>query len=231
MSASIRPNLARAVSTIRAAVFGSPMSPSTSARSSDGGNGCALVMLRELATTRQPRFENASTIPAPIPCEAPVTITVFCMAPDPRLQDLLDDVDRAAGANLAGADRQELIQEGVPGSRRLEAGKGTEVVAPRGGELPTTERRLRFRAVVTQPLERHVDQRVVIRPERDPQVGLEDPVRAQDGPVVPAGEDAAAESRAFELAVCDGKGHPHAVWPPPELLRGGRRQSQRHERA
>ena len=35
-----------------AAVLGSPMSPSTSARSADAGNGFALVMFREFATTR-----------------------------------------------------------------------------------------------------------------------------------------------------------------------------------
>ena len=40
-----------AVSTIFAAVFGSPMSPSTSARFADAGNGFALVMFREFATT------------------------------------------------------------------------------------------------------------------------------------------------------------------------------------
>src|SRR5258707_14995854 len=55
------------------------MSPSTSARLSDAGNGFAFVMCRELPTTLEPRFKNASTSPAPIPCEAPVTIAVFCV--------------------------------------------------------------------------------------------------------------------------------------------------------
>ena len=50
-SASIRPNRAKAVATMFAAVLGSPMSPSISARRSDGGKGFTLVMVRELATT------------------------------------------------------------------------------------------------------------------------------------------------------------------------------------
>src|SRR5215470_16785110 len=53
------------------------MSPSTSARFADAANGFALVICREFATTLYPRFTNASTSPAPIPCEAPVTIAVF----------------------------------------------------------------------------------------------------------------------------------------------------------
>jgi DDE family transposase len=34
-------------------------------------------IFRELATTLKPRSTNAFTIPAPIPCEAPVTMAVF----------------------------------------------------------------------------------------------------------------------------------------------------------
>src|SRR5882724_3313038 len=36
-----------------------------------------LLMLREFATTLYPRSRNDWTTPAPMPCEAPVTRTVF----------------------------------------------------------------------------------------------------------------------------------------------------------
>src|SRR5215471_21690875 len=79
MRASMRPNRDTAVSAILAAVRGSPMSPSTSARFGDGGKGFVLEMFREFATLLYPRFRNASTRPAPIPWEAPVMIADFCV--------------------------------------------------------------------------------------------------------------------------------------------------------
>src|SRR5215468_10715025 len=66
-----------AVSTILAAVAGSPMWPSTSATWLDAATSVDWVIFRELATTLKPRSTNAFTIPAPIPCEAPVTMAVF----------------------------------------------------------------------------------------------------------------------------------------------------------
>src|SRR5580704_17117036 len=38
-----------------------------------------FLMLREFATILYPRSRNDWTTPAPMPCEAPVTITVFCL--------------------------------------------------------------------------------------------------------------------------------------------------------
>src|SRR5215510_11374056 len=55
------------------------MSPSTSA-SCDDGEKPAFDMLREVATTLYPRSRNAWTTAAPMPCEAPVTMTVFLLA-------------------------------------------------------------------------------------------------------------------------------------------------------
>src|SRR5580692_9375535 len=78
ISTSIRPNRDTAVSAIFAAVRGSPMSPSTSATFAAAANGFALVMFREFATTLYPRSRNDWAAAAPIPCEAPVTMTVFC---------------------------------------------------------------------------------------------------------------------------------------------------------
>src|SRR6267143_2849477 len=66
-----------AVSTILAAVAGSPMWPSTRATWLEAVTSVDWVTFRELATTLNPRVTNAFTIPAPIPCEAPVTMAVF----------------------------------------------------------------------------------------------------------------------------------------------------------
>jgi len=68
---------ARAVSTIVAAVAGSPTSPSTSASRSLASISLDRVTVRELATTFHPRAMNAFVIPAPMPCEAPVTRAVL----------------------------------------------------------------------------------------------------------------------------------------------------------
>src|SRR6266704_603113 len=76
-SASIDLKRDSAVSTILAAVAGSPMWPSTRATWLEAATSVDWVTFRELATTLQPRSTNPLTIPAPIPCEAPVTMAVF----------------------------------------------------------------------------------------------------------------------------------------------------------
>src|SRR5262245_176820 len=76
-SASIDLKRDSAVSTILAAVAGSPMWPSTRATRSDAAISVDWDIFRELATTLKPRSTNPFTIPAPIPCDAPVTTTVF----------------------------------------------------------------------------------------------------------------------------------------------------------
>src|SRR5262245_58888844 len=76
-SASIDWNRASAVSTTLAAVAGWPMWPATMATCSGGVTSVDWLTLRELATTLKPRATSAFAIPAPIPCEAPVTMAVF----------------------------------------------------------------------------------------------------------------------------------------------------------
>src|SRR5438105_15279079 len=107
ISTSIRPNRDTAVSTILAAVPGWPMSPSTSAIFAAPANGFSLVMFREFATTLYPRFRNASTSPAPIPREAPVTIAVFAVF---AICEILFSVQfaRTSHSTLEGCGRQDL---------------------------------------------------------------------------------------------------------------------------
>src|SRR5438309_11091253 len=76
-SASMDRKRDRAVSTILAAVAGSPMWPSTRATWLEAATSVDWVTFRELATTLKPRSTNALTIPAPIPWDAPVTMAVF----------------------------------------------------------------------------------------------------------------------------------------------------------
>src|SRR6267143_131426 len=66
-----------AVLTILAAVAGSPMWPSTRATWSEAATSVDWVIFRELAMTLKPRSTNSFTIPAEIPCDAPVTMAVF----------------------------------------------------------------------------------------------------------------------------------------------------------
>src|SRR6185369_12010840 len=80
-SASIDLKRYSAVSTILAAVASSPMWPSTSATWSEAVTSVDWVTFRELATTLKPRSTSPFTIPAPIPCEAPVTMAVFRWLP------------------------------------------------------------------------------------------------------------------------------------------------------
>src|SRR5580765_732369 len=76
-SASIDLKRDNAVSTILAAVAGLPMWPSTRATWLEAATSLEWVTFLELATTLKPRSRNPFTIPAPIPCEAPVTMAVF----------------------------------------------------------------------------------------------------------------------------------------------------------
>src|SRR5882762_8509296 len=70
-SASIDLKRDSAVSTILAAVAGS-------ATWLEAATLVDWVTFRELATTLKPCSTNAFTISAPIPCDAPVTMAVFC---------------------------------------------------------------------------------------------------------------------------------------------------------
>src|SRR5207302_10299623 len=76
-TASIEPNFLRASSATFCAVSNWPMSPSINARWSEVESSLDFVAFRAVPTTLYPRARNARTIPAPMPCDAPVTITVL----------------------------------------------------------------------------------------------------------------------------------------------------------
>ena len=62
---------------------------------------------RELPTTAYPAPRNAATRPAPMPCEAPVTIATFGWSPPSDEVRLVYD---AAGLAAADADEDALVQ-------------------------------------------------------------------------------------------------------------------------
>src|SRR6266851_9840946 len=109
-SASIDLKRDSAVSTILAALAGSPMWPSTRATWLEAEISVDWVTFRELATTLKPRSTNAFTIPAPIPCEAPVTMAVFCGLIVVYLEDGLGLAVREI---LGEVGFRELMQRGA----------------------------------------------------------------------------------------------------------------------
>src|SRR5271170_6939457 len=121
-SASIDLKRDSAVSTILAAVAGSPMLPSTRATESEAATSVDWVILRELATTLKPRATNPFTIPAPIPCEAPVTMAVF-------LGPLMDvDLENVAGP---GGSEIRVQHDAVTGLAGFKPGEGVVDLAHR----------------------------------------------------------------------------------------------------
>ena len=72
---------------------------------------------------------------------------------------------------------------------------------------------------MTEAEGRHVNQGAVVSLERDAQIELENAVGAQQRPVTSAGQDHAAEPRAFEGATRNWRDHAGAVRYRAELLR------------
>src|SRR5207247_9991333 len=81
------------------------------------------------------------------------------------------------------------------------------------------------RSVVTDALERHVDEGAVVGLERDAQVELDHAVRALDRPIVAAWQHLATKPVTLERASGDRKRDAHAVGPGADILRGCRVQS------
>src|SRR5205807_9821929 len=95
-------------------------------------------------------------------------------------EELFDHVNRPAGANLPGANGKQPVQEGIFRFGSLEARHRTKVGSS-------------WRSVVTDALERHVDEGAVVGLQRDAQVELEDAVCAEERPVTATGDRQTAE--------------------------------------
>src|SRR2546426_12452376 len=72
---------------------------------------------------------------------------------------------------------------------------------------------------MTQPLKRHVDQRVIVGLQRDAQVQLQNAVGAQQQPVASTRQNLDAQPGAFEDAARDRDDATNAMRYRPELLR------------
>src|SRR5262249_25906966 len=115
-STSIDRKRASAVSTTLAAVAGSPTWPSTRATWSEAVTSVDWVTFRELARTLKPRSTNALTIPAPMPCEAPVTMAVFCW---PLMVVYLEP----GSGRRSGGSEVRVQHDAVTGLAGLQAGE------------------------------------------------------------------------------------------------------------
>src|SRR5258706_2407144 len=135
-------------------------------------------------------------------------------------EDLFDRVDRPRRLAVARGGREEAIEEGILGSPRVEARRRPKVVFRGIYRFAACERREHLRWAVPEPERRHVNQRAVVRLERDAQVELEDAVRTKERPISAAGKNAPAEAWSFEMAAgdrCDGA---RSVRHCADLLRG-----------
>ena len=97
------------------------VSPSPRATWLEAATSVDGVMFREVAMTLIPRSTNAFTIPAPIPCEAPVTMAVFLGSPTfARLENVLASHTRGGQAEQKSAS-STMWQWALPDSSRARA--------------------------------------------------------------------------------------------------------------
>src|SRR5437667_8638824 len=85
-------------------------------------------------------------------------------------QDLVESVHRSVGASLANTNGDDAIQECVCFRRGLESRHCSKVVTRGIDDLSTAERGDHVWRAVTQPLKRHIDQRMIVCLQRDAQI-------------------------------------------------------------
>ena len=105
-------------------------------------------------------------------------------------------------------------------------GSVSKVVARGINDLATAEGGDGVRRAMTQPLERQIDQRLVVRLQRDAQIELQNAIAPREGPVHSARQDLAAQPRTIEGAARDWRydacsmGHrAELLWRPDDDLK------------
>src|SRR5437762_6399083 len=95
------------------------MWPSTRATRLEAATSVDWVIFRELATTSKPRSTNPFTMPAPIPCEAPVTMAVFRVL---LMVVYLENIIEILGERVASAHpRLPLLEQHLDEARQARA--------------------------------------------------------------------------------------------------------------
>src|SRR5258707_679925 len=122
-------------------------------------------------------------------------------------EDLFDHVHRSVGAHLARSHSKQSVQEGVLRVSRLEARERPEI-------------RSSFRSVIADAFERRVNERIVVRLQRDPEVELKNPVGALEHPIAAAREYLAPKPVTLERASDDRKREASTARSRADVLRG-----------
>src|SRR5262249_20121581 len=116
---------------------------------------------------------------------------------------LVDPVNCSVRTSFTDTDGDDAIQECVLFRRGFEPRHRSEIVARGIDDLSTAESGDRIGRAMSQPLKRHLNQRVIVGLERDAQVELQSAVGAEQQPVASARQNLAAKSWTFELASRD----------------------------
>src|SRR2546426_8830858 len=132
-------------------------------------------------------------------------------------ENLFDDVHGPIRSDFAAPDSEQMVQECVLRIGSLEAKPRAEVRRARG-------------SIVPDAVECRMNERAILRLQREARVELEHTVRPFDGPIAAAGQDLATQTRAFEGTSDDGKSDAPPVRDGTDVLGGGRGQTKGEER-
>src|SRR6266404_768540 len=134
-------------------------------------------------------------------------------------EQLVDRIDGTFGASVATRHGEQSIHEAVLRMSSLEARCRPKVIGGRIDTLAAPECCDDFRRPVPESERGHVDERTVVRFERDAQIELEHAVRSQKRPISAAGNDPTAQPRTFEATARDRYRRARSVRHGADLLR------------